>query len=149
MLPRHMLCICVFVYLYFCICMFDTWEYHFWHPWTIFFSKICHMLGPSGTFPYALFVYLCILSLSLSFSLYLSSPYDRIDDQDDNEDGGRLTLAGLAAELSQPPLHRQFFICVFCLCLCLCLCHHHMIEDIILFSVIYHMRGLTWSWHDL
>ena len=25
---RCMLCICVFVYLHFCICLFDIWEYH-------------------------------------------------------------------------------------------------------------------------
>ena len=77
----HMLylCICIFVYLYFCICAFDTWEYHFWYPWTIPFSKICHMLGLSGTSQYAVYVYLCILLLYLSFSLYLSSPYDRRD----------------------------------------------------------------------
>ena len=53
-------CICVFVYLYFCICMFDTWEYHFWYPWTMLFSKICHMLGLSGTSLYAVFVCLCL-----------------------------------------------------------------------------------------
>ena len=35
-----------------------------------------------------------------------------------------------------------------CLCLCLCICHHHMIDDILLFSIIYHMGGLTWSWDD-
>ena len=49
------LCICVF-----CICAFDTWDYHFWYPWTILFSKICHTLGLSGTLPYAVFVYLYI-----------------------------------------------------------------------------------------
>ena len=37
-------CSCVFVYLYFCICVSDSWEYHFWYPWTILFSKIYHML---------------------------------------------------------------------------------------------------------
>ena len=31
-----------------------------WYPWTILFSKIYHMLGLSGTLPYAVFVYLCI-----------------------------------------------------------------------------------------
>ena len=46
--------------LYLCICTFDKWEYHFWYPWTILFSKIYHMLGLSGTLPYAVFVYLCI-----------------------------------------------------------------------------------------
>ena len=58
----HMLylCICVFVNLYFCICAFGTWEYNFWYPWTILFSKIYHMLGLSGTSSYAVFVYLCI-----------------------------------------------------------------------------------------
>ena len=30
-----------------------------------------------------------------------------------------------------------------CLCLCLCLCHHCMTEDIVLFTVIFHMRGLA------
>ena len=30
----------VFVYLYFCICLFDSWKYHFWYPWTILFSKV-------------------------------------------------------------------------------------------------------------
>ena len=42
-------CICVFVYLYFRICMFDSWEYHFWYPWTILFSKIYHILDRSVT----------------------------------------------------------------------------------------------------
>ena len=37
------------------------------------------MLGLSGTSQYAVYVYLCILLLYLSFSLYLSSPYDRRD----------------------------------------------------------------------
>ena len=68
------LCICIF-----CFCTFDTLDYHFWYPWTIPFSKICHMLGLSGTSQYAVYVYLCILLLYLSFSLYLSSPYDRRD----------------------------------------------------------------------
>ena len=66
---------CVFVYLYFCIYVFNTWEYQFLislkNP-----LYICHMLGLSGTSPYALFVYLCILYLYLSLSLY-SSSYDR------------------------------------------------------------------------
>ena len=52
--------ICLFVYLYLCICTFDTWEYHFWYPWTILFSKIYHILGLSGTSSYAVFVYFCI-----------------------------------------------------------------------------------------
>ena len=56
---RHMLYLCI-LYLYFCICAFDTWEYNFWNPWTILFSKIYHMLGLSGTSSYAVFVYLCI-----------------------------------------------------------------------------------------
>ena len=34
-------------------------EYNSWHPWTILFSKICHMLGLSGTSSYAVFVYWC------------------------------------------------------------------------------------------
>ena len=37
-----------------------VWECNFWYPWTILFSKICHMLGLSGTLSYAVFVYLCI-----------------------------------------------------------------------------------------
>ena len=39
-------------------------------------------------------------------------------------------------------------ICVFCYCICLflCICHHHMIEEIILFTAIFQMRCLTWSW---
>ena len=60
----HMLhlCVCVFVYLciFFCICAFDTWEYHFGHPWTILFSEIYHMVGFSGNLSYAVFVYLCV-----------------------------------------------------------------------------------------
>jgi len=64
---RHMLYLCI-LYLYFCICAFDTWEYNFWNPWTILFSKIYHMLGLSGTSSYAVFVYLCILYL---YFLYL------------------------------------------------------------------------------
>ena len=54
------LCICVFVYLGICICAFDTWEYHFGHPWTILFSEIYHMVGFSGNLSYAVFVYLCV-----------------------------------------------------------------------------------------
>ena len=36
-------------------------------------------------------------------------------------------------------------ICVFCYCICLflCICHHHMIEEIILFTAIFQMRCLT------
>jgi hypothetical protein len=48
----------IFVYLYFCISFFDTWEYHFWNPWTTLFSKIYHMWGLSGTLSYGVFVYL-------------------------------------------------------------------------------------------
>ena len=33
-------CICVFVNLYLCICVFESPEYHFWCPWTLGFSKI-------------------------------------------------------------------------------------------------------------
>ena len=54
------LSICVIMYLYFCICVFGTWECNFWYPWTILFSKICHMLGLLGTLSYAVFLYLCI-----------------------------------------------------------------------------------------
>ena len=48
------------LYLYFYICVFDTWK-----P---FFSKICHMLGLHGTSLYAVFVYMLGLSVyMLSF----------------------------------------------------------------------------------
>ena len=56
---RH-LSYAVFVYLYFRICALDTREYHFSYPWTIFFSKIYHMLGLSCTLSCFGFVYLCI-----------------------------------------------------------------------------------------
>ena len=69
---RHMPFICVFVnlfvlcILYFGVCMFDTWKYNFWYPWTILFSRIWHMLGVSGSSWYAAFVYLnfCICMFS-------------------------------------------------------------------------------------
>ena len=76
-------CICVFVclcilYLYFCICMFDTREYHFWYPWTILFSKICHMMGLYGTVNMLylcicvfVFVYLCMRHLVISVLISL------------------------------------------------------------------------------
>ena len=35
----------VFVYLYLCIWMSDTWEHCFWGPCTISFSKIYHIMG--------------------------------------------------------------------------------------------------------
>ena len=38
--------------------------------------------------------------------------------------------------------------CVFFICICLCILHHHMIEDIILFTGIFYMRRLAWSWND-
>merc|ERR1712020_372956 len=65
---RHMLYLCI-LYLYFCICMFDTWEYDFWYPSTILSSKIYHMLGLSGTLSYAVFVCLCIMYLF--FCIYM------------------------------------------------------------------------------
>ena len=77
---RHMLylCVCVFLYLYFCICMFDTREYHFWYPWTILFSKICHMMGLYGTVNMLylcicvfVFVYLCMRHLVISVLISL------------------------------------------------------------------------------
>ena len=46
------------VNLYFYIRLFDSWECHFWYPWTILSSKIYNMLGLSGTLSYAVFVYL-------------------------------------------------------------------------------------------
>ena len=61
-------CFCLFVYLYFCICAFGTWEYNFWYPWTILFSKIYYIMGLSGTSSFAVFVYLCI---SVFVFLYL------------------------------------------------------------------------------
>ena len=74
---KYEVCVCV----YLCICTFvftclTHGNINFWYPWKILFSRICHMLGLSGTSPYALFVYLCILYLYLSLSLY-SSSYDR------------------------------------------------------------------------
>jgi len=42
------------------ICVFEIWAYNFWYPWTILFSKICHMLGLFCNSSYAVFVYLCI-----------------------------------------------------------------------------------------
>ena len=78
---RHMLylCICVFVYVYFCICVFDTCEYHFWYPWTILFSKICHMMGLYGTVNMLylciclfVFVYLCMRHLVISILISLN-----------------------------------------------------------------------------
>ena len=81
--PHHMMYLCI-LYLYFCICAFDTWDYHFWYPWTILFSKICHTLGLSGTLPYAVFVYLyiCVFvflylrvwRMGISFLIPLNNP---------------------------------------------------------------------------
>ena len=72
------------LYLYFCICAFDTWEHHFWYPLTILFSKIYHMLGLSGTLSYSVFVYLrmcvfvilylCIRHMWVSFLIPLNNP---------------------------------------------------------------------------
>ena len=45
-----------------------VWEYKFWNPWTILFSKICHMLGLSGNTPYAL---LCICVFCICICLCL------------------------------------------------------------------------------
>ena len=66
------------LYLYFCICMFDTREYHFWYPWTILFSKICHMMGLYGTVNMLylcicvfVFVYLCMRHLVISVLISL------------------------------------------------------------------------------
>ena len=53
-------CICVFVYLYFCICMSETWEHCFRSPLTITFSKIYHLIGLSDHLTQTVFVYLCI-----------------------------------------------------------------------------------------
>ena len=56
-------CICVLVYLYFCICSLGTWEYHFWYPWTILFFKNIPHVGSFWHFIICcicVFVYLCI-----------------------------------------------------------------------------------------
>ena len=53
-------CICVFVYLYLCIWMSDTWEHCFWGPRIIAFWKIYHMLGLSDNLTQTVFVYLYI-----------------------------------------------------------------------------------------
>ena len=50
-------CICVFVYLYMCIWMSDTWEHCFWGPRTICFSKIYHIMVLFKVFQSALFCY--------------------------------------------------------------------------------------------
>ena len=76
---RCMLCICVFVYLHFCICLFGIWEYHLWYPWIILFSKICHMLGVSGTslyteFVYFVFVFCIVWHREISFLISLNNP---------------------------------------------------------------------------
>ena len=51
------------------------------------------------------------------------------------------------------PFSLELFCLWFCICLrsCLCLCirNHRMIEDIVLFAVIFHLRGLAWSCDDL
>ena len=62
--------ICVFVYLYFCICTFDTWEYNFWYPHTKLFSKIYYMLGLSGSSSFAVFVYLFFVYLYFCICAY-------------------------------------------------------------------------------
>ena len=43
----------------------------------------------------------------------------------------------------------KFVRLCLCICLCLCNCHHGMIEDIVPFTAIFHMRGLAWSLDDL
>jgi len=44
---RHLVmrCICVFVYLYLCIFVWDTWEYQFRYPWTKSFQKMYGLYG--------------------------------------------------------------------------------------------------------
>ena len=63
-----------------------------------------------------------------------------------------LVWSGLVIiDILELPAFRKYSICwVFyalciclCLCLCLCICHHYMIEDIVLITAIFHMRGLT------
>ena len=73
----HLIICCIFVcvYLFFCICMFDTWEYDFCYRWTILSSKIYHMLGLSGTSSYAVFVYLCILYLYFCICMFDTREY--------------------------------------------------------------------------
>merc|ERR1711981_1255583 len=74
----HLIICCIFVcvYLYFCICMFDTWEYDFCYPCTTPSSKIYHMLGLSDTSSYAVFVYLCILYLYFCVCMFDTWEYD-------------------------------------------------------------------------
>ena len=85
----YMLYLCISIFVFVCLAhwniIFYIFEQSSFQKYTTFrvflalrhiFSRICHMLGLSGTSPYALFVYLCILYLYLSLSLY-SSSYDR------------------------------------------------------------------------
>ena len=67
-------CICVFVYLFFCICTFDKCKYSFSYPWTNLFSKIYHMLCLSGTLWYAVFVYLFICFCAFYTCIIFDSP---------------------------------------------------------------------------
>ena len=68
---RHFIicCMCVFLYLYFCIYLFYTWEYNFWYHWTILFSKICHFVICSICV--FVFVYLCVRHLVISVLISL------------------------------------------------------------------------------
>ena len=104
--------VCSFVYLYFCICMFDTCDYNFWYPWTILFSKIYHMLGLSGNSSYAVFVYLCIY---VFVYLYLRFWHMGIP-----------LLTSLHNPLFINIYHVGSFwhlvICCICVCVYLCLC---------------------------
>ena len=39
-------CICGFcIFVFFCVCVWDTWLYHFWHLWTKSFQKIYSLYG--------------------------------------------------------------------------------------------------------
>ena len=48
-------------------------------------------------------------------------------------------------DILELPAFQKYSICwvFYAICLCLCLCHHCMIEDIVLFAAIFHMRGLA------
>ena len=42
---------------YFCICAIDTWEYHFWYPWTILFFKNMPFVG---SFQHSVIYCMCV-----------------------------------------------------------------------------------------
>ena len=93
---------------------------HFWYPWTILFSKKCHMLGLSGTLSFAVFVYLRISVFVYVYFVFSSLTHgNKIFDILEQSNFQKYATCWVFLALS----HMLYLcICVFCICLCLCIC---------------------------